>query len=455
MRCPRWLFVTLAFLAPAVPARALGPRDIFILVNKNVPESRRVADHYCARRGVPKENVIVLDLPVGEDISRADYDARLAGPLRKALKDRREQARVLLSVYGVPLRVGRSDPTEQQRADLKEVQAEVEKNRAVEKQLQKEAAKLEADARKDPRGTIAGELKRVRAQQGTVAAALRALEQRQRFLSHAETEACVDSELMLLWWGTYPLYRWQPNLLNFQVPEELRKRKPPVLMTARLDGPSAELAMKLVDRALEVEKKGLSGKVYVDARGIGYKFDPKKPGDAYGYGGYDESLREMARLLEKEARLPVVLDDKPGLFAPKSCPDCALYCGWYSLANYVDSFTFAPGAVAYHIASSEAVTLRNPKTKFWCVNLLQRGVVATLGPVAEPYTLGFPKPAEFFGFLATGKYALVECYSKTLLFSSWMTVLVGDPLYNPFARNPRLRPEQVQPSPKGSQFLLK
>src|SRR5262249_9848760 len=220
---------------------------------------------------------------------------------------------------------------------------------------------------------------------GSVGERLRTLEQRQRSLSHAETEACVDSELMLLWWGTYPLYRWQPNLLNFQVPDETRKRKPPVLMTARLDGPSAELAMKLVDRALEVEKKGLSGKVYVDARGIGYKFDPKKPGDAYGYGGYDESLREMARLLEKEARLPVVLDDKPALFAPKSCPDCALYCGWYSLANYVDAFTFAPGAVAYHIASSEAVTLRNPKTKLWCVNLLHRGVIATLGPAAGPY----------------------------------------------------------------------
>jgi hypothetical protein len=68
--------------------------------------------------------------------------------------------------------------------------------------------------------------------------------------------------------------------------------------------------------------------------------------------------------------------------------------------------------------------------------------------VAEPYTLGFPKPAEFFGFLVTGKYTLVECYSRTVVFNSWMTVLVGDPLYNPFARRPRLRPEQVRPSPR-------
>src|SRR5947199_5807481 len=114
MRCPLWLLAALAPLAPAAPARALGPRDVFILVNKNVPESRKVADHYCAKRGVPKENVVALDLPKGEDISRADYDARLASPLRKALQDRRAKVKVLLSVYGVPLRVGRSQPSEKE-----------------------------------------------------------------------------------------------------------------------------------------------------------------------------------------------------------------------------------------------------------------------------------------------------------------------------------------------------
>jgi hypothetical protein len=111
--------------------------------------------------------------------------------------------------------------------------------------------------------------------------------------------------------------------------------------------------------------------------------------------------------------------------------------------------------VAYHIASSEAVSLRDPKAKLWCKNLLDHGVAATLGPVAEPYTVGFPKPAEFFGSLATGRWALVECYSRTVYFASWMTVLVGDPLYNPFGKAPRLQPEQVRPSPEGSQFFLK
>ena len=127
--------------------------------------------------------------------------------------------------------------------------------------------------------------------------------------------------------------------------------------------------------------------------------------------------------------------------------------GWYSLANYVPCCKFAPGAVAWHLASSEAESLRDPKSKLWCKNLLESGAVATLGPVAEPYTVGFPKPAEFFGCLVTGKYTLVECYWRTELFASWMTVLVGDPLYNPYAKAPKLKAAQVKLSPKGSQIF--
>jgi len=445
--------LSLLGLLAAAPAHALEPKEIVILVNKNVPASQRVADHYCVKRAVPKENVVVLDLPAGEDISRSDYDTRLAAPLRAALKERRAKVKVLLSVYGVPLRVGRPEPNAQEKEQLAKLRPDLEQFQADERRLQKEITDLEPKAKGDPAGAAAVTLKERRKERDAILARLKPLQERQRVLTHAESEACVDSELMLLWWDAYPLRRWQPNLLYFQVPQKERDAKPPMLMTARLDGPSPELAMQLVDRAIEVEQKGLTGKVYVDARG--FKWDPKTDPTGTGYGGYDESLREMARLLEKEAKLPVTLDDKPALFAPGSCTDCALYCGWYSLGNYVDSCRFVPGAVAYHIASSEAVTLRDPKTKQWCKNLLDNGVIATLGPVAEPYTIGFPKPAEFFGFLVTGKYTLVECYSRTLLLTSWMTVLVGDPLYNPFAQAPRLRPEQVTPSPAGNRLFRK
>ena len=92
--------------ACAAPAFALEPKDVWLVVNKNVPESRQVADHYIAQRGVPKGNVVSLDLPKVEDISRTDYDTKLAGPLRDALKENKDKVKVLMTTYGVPLRVG-------------------------------------------------------------------------------------------------------------------------------------------------------------------------------------------------------------------------------------------------------------------------------------------------------------------------------------------------------------
>ncbi|MDB5311406.1 MAG: hypothetical protein JWO38_5608 [Gemmataceae bacterium] len=416
-----------ALLFFSSPVFALEPKDVLVVANKNVPASREVADHYLAKRGVPKDNLILLDLPAAEDISRADFDKKLAGPLREALKDRKDAAKVILTVYGVPLRVGGQAPGPEEKKELDALIPELDAAR-------KKVADLEKDKAAEPK-----ELAEARSKRD-------GLDARRRRLSHDESHAAVDSELMLLWWGTYPLDRWVMNPLYFRASERYRKASAPVVLTARLDGPSPEVAKRLVDDAVAVEAKGLSGRVVVDARGIG--FDPKGTDGGYGYAGYDESFRETAKLFEK-TDLPVTLDDKGELIPAGTAKGVAIYCGWYSLGNFVDSSEFVPGAVAWHLASSEAVTLRDPKSKLWCPSLLRKGVAATLGPVAEPYTVGFPKPAEFFGFLATGEYSLVECYGRSMLFCSWMTVLVGDPLYNPFAKNPKLKVVDVVPSPKG------
>lgn len=427
MRC-----TVVALLLVASPAAALDPKDVVVVSNRNVPASRGVAEHYLAKRGVPKENLIELDLPAGEDITRAEYDARLVGPLRAALKDRKDAVRVILTVYGVPLRVGGSQPSPAEKAELEKLTPELDAVRKKADELRK--------AKGDP------------AELAAVVRKANELEARRITLSHHESVAAVDSELMLLWWPPYPLARWVVNPLYWRASDAYRKRVPAVVLTARLDGPSPEVAKRLVDDAVAVEAKGLAGNVVIDARGI--KFDVNNPQEngGYGYGGYDESMREAAALL-KGAGLAVTLDDKPELLPAGSAKGVALYCGWYSLANFVDACEFVPGAVAWHLASSEAVTLRDPKSTLWCPNLLKKGVAATVGPVAEPYTIGFPKPAEFFGFLATGEFTLAECYARTTIFTSWQMVLVGDPLYNPFRAAPRLKSADVPASPRGGRNI--
>jgi uncharacterized protein (TIGR03790 family) len=131
--------------------------------------------------------------------------------------------------------------------------------------------------------------------------------------------------------------------------------------------------------------------------------------------------------------MPVVVNNEPELFKTGECPGAALYCGWYSLGQYVPAFTWQKGAVGYHIASSECSTLKRKDSQVWCKRMLEEGVAATLGPTSEPYVQAFPVPEIFFGLLLDGRLSLAECYALSKPFWSWQMVLIGDPLYRPFA----------------------
>jgi uncharacterized protein (TIGR03790 family) len=250
-----------------------------------------------------------------------------------------------------------------------------------------------------------------------------------------ETGASFDSELSLVMWpDDYQLLRWQPNYLCASYANSQLRQFHRTLMVARVDGPSLEIAKRLIDDAIAVEKAGgLKGKVYLDARGLGEPHATNiQPGS---FEDFDRSLRNAAEAIEGQTDFEVTLNDAPELFQPGECPDAALYCGWYSLGKYVDAFDFVRGAVAYHLASAEARTLRQKNAKVWCKSLLEDGVCATIGPVYEPYLVAYPRPDEFFAELLRGNGTLVEAYYHTKPFNSWMMVLLGDPLYRPFVQD--------------------
>ncbi|MEN6384579.1 MAG: TIGR03790 family protein [Phycisphaerales bacterium] len=235
-----------------------------------------------------------------------------------------------------------------------------------------------------------------------------------------ETSASVDSELTMVLFENYDLYRWQPNELKDSIlllPSE-------TLMVSRIDGPGIEIAKGLIDKALYAEKNGLSGTAYVDARGMNISGQLSE----YSYGFYDKNLNLLYAMLKKRISMPVVFENTSKLFGPGKCPNTALYCGWYSVRKYVDAFDFVTGAIGYHIASFEAQDLRNPASSNWCPAMLKDGITATLGPVDEPYLHSFPLPVDFFAEIIDGK-CLVEAYFRTNPYNSWQLILIGDPLY--------------------------
>jgi uncharacterized protein (TIGR03790 family) len=256
------------------------------------------------------------------------------------------------------------------------------------------------------------------------------IDQQRELWQKNETYASFDSELALVSWPGYALLRWQNNPLHYAFDSVPRDVLPQTFLVARLEAPTVEKAKALVDAALATEQSGLTGRFYIDARGMAAE---KAPGS---YGDFDQSLRDLAAFVREQTSIEVVLDNASKLFQEGECPDAALYCGWYSLATYIDAFDWKPGAVAWHIASGEAATLRDANSNVWCKRLLEDGVAATLGPVHEPYLPAFPRPLDFFALLLSGRYTLGEVYARTVPYQSWTMTLVGDPLYNPFKGRP-------------------
>lgn len=364
------VYACLLTMVSGASAWALEAEDILVLANRQENEGVELARFYMQERGIPPENLLLIRTAANEGIPRVFYEDEIAEPVREYLAAKPDISCLLL-FYGMPLRIdGQLSAPEK---------PEMEQNNSS---------------------------RRLR-----------------------DPVASVDSELSLVRIKDPPVDGWvlNPYFLQFQN-QKTRYQKEQVLMVSRLDGPNAATVRRVITDSLATEKKGLTGTAYFDARWPRPR--PEKRGKLEGYGLYDNAIHEAAKNME--AVLDTVVDQQERLFQPGEAVNAALYCGWYSLAKYVDAFDWQPGAVAYHIASAECTTLKKRGSQVWCKRLLEAGVAATIGPVAEPYVQAFPLPQIFFGLLADGDFTLVEAYSLSVPFISWKMVLIGDPLYQPF-----------------------
>lgn len=388
---------------------ALEAGQILVIANSDSNCSVQLAGYYCQKRNVPTENIV--ELPLGKDLpmqmSRESYNEKLAKPLREILESKKFEGKIrcLLTTYGVPVRVSERGILTGQNERLETLKKLLEESKNKLKQLEI----IQPSNANEQKKNLTSEINQLQSEYD--------------YLSGKESNAAVDSELSMVLFDDYELYRWQPNMLRNNV----RNWDGKTMMVSRLDGPGFEIAKGLVDKAIAAQTKGLMGIAYFDSRGIA---DDKK---RYSFGFFDQSIRDAALLTGFRTNLQVKQENTEKLFPVGSCPQTALYCGWYSLKNYIDAFEFVDGAIGYHIASWEAIDLRDPNSSQWCPAMLKRGLTATIGAVAEPYLHSFPPPKDFFLQLFNGK-CLVEAYYDTQPLNSWQLILIGDPLYTPFKK---------------------
>ena len=378
----------------ACAAVAVGLGDSVVVVyNRNMPESKKLAEYYAEKRGVPRNQLFGADVSENIEMSRPEFREKLQKPLfdwlvseklfvpnpqtkrpgantnAPALTD--ASVRYIVICYGVPVVVVR-DTT------LKE-----------------------EDEKKMPE-------------------ALR-----------GRNDAAVDSDLAWLPVSREKMPITGPLGNPFYLSTNAPSIHPTngVIMVARLDGPSVEIARGLVDKALRAETNGLWGRAYFDARGI--------TNGEYQLG--DDWMRLGADITRRMG-FETVLDDKEPMFsAGVPMSQIAFYAGWYG-GIVSGPFTqptveFMPGAFAYHLYSFSAANIRSA-TESWVGPLLAKGATITMGSVAEPYLPGTPNIAAFIDRLVFRKYTFGEAAYICQASLSWQTTVVGDPLYCPFGRPP-------------------
>jgi len=367
---------TVAIAASAQAEQSLSDATI-VVFNKNAPESAGLAKFYAQKRSIQADHLIALDCSIDEEISRDQYDSTIADPLRETMKQR-AWWRTLGS--GGQEKVMNS--TIRFVAVIKGVPLKIRQATGYV-------------------GDVAGA-----APIGT------------------RNDASVDSELAVL--GLYtraisgalnnPYYRDFRSIMEFS--------DAPILLVCRLDAPSAEVVRRMIDDSINTERSGLWGRAFID--GAHNTDGGREIGDKW----MSDTVLQMHK-----AGIPAVFDDTPQLF-PDGYPitDCALYYGWYSdhLAGAFASpdFRFLPGAIAVHIHSYSASTLRDPNAN-WCAPLLLRGAAATCGNVYEPY-LQLTTQVDLLNDRLLHGFTLAESAYMATRVLSWMSVVIGDPLYRPY-----------------------
>lgn len=376
-----WLLVlhavTSAFARDSLSAATI------VLFNSSDPESGELARYYALKRDIPPDQLVGLSCPASEEISRADFDRTIAEPLREKMESNRwwktvrvpgnkkavveTSIRFVAIMRGIPLKIA-ADPLIPTPSDTRNIPPAIS----------------------------------------------------------SRNDASVDSEIAAL-----GLKDWMPasvveNPYFGRFTQILDDSVfPGMLLPARLDAPTGSMVRAMIDDSLMAERDGLWGWAYIDGRDI-------------TSGGYTEGDNWMRHLVEilRQRGVPTIFDNLPSTIADDfPVTDAAVYYGWYAgdatgpFAR--QDFQFKPGAIAVHLHSYSASTLRST-TNNWCGPLIARGAAATLGNVYEPY-LSLTANLDVFQDRLMSGLTLAESAYMSMRALSWMGVVIGDPLYRPYA----------------------
>ena len=350
-----------------------------VVYNAADPESKTLAEYYATKRGVPATNLLGLQTSQEETITRTEFQKTIESPLRAAFIERGwwktgtvpQQGNIAIQTSIRVLTLIRGLPL-----------------RVSEEAVPGVASPANGDS----------------------------------------NASSVDSELAICGLLDKPIKGPLQNPYYGRAEPFYTLPITPMFLVGRIDGPDKASARRLIDDAIATEATGLYGKAYID---LALKNEP-------GYKVGEDWLLAAARSLELKG-IPVMVDSLTSTL-PVNFPmsDAAYYLGWYVQSAdgpfLNPNFKFRRGAVACHIHSFSATTVRSTRD-YWCGPLLAKGACAVLGNAWEPFLQHTTQLDKFTESLLAGRNLGEAAWGATQTLS-WMNVVLGDPLYQPFPANP-------------------
>ncbi len=341
---------------------------VYVVANKNNSDSLKLAEYYCGARGIDRKNIIFVSVKNASGISRHEYERDIAEPVIKELIGRKA-----VSAFAAG----------EDRLNSRKIYVFNSHNvdfivlcKLPYKVMPKNSAGMHFDG------------------------------------------ASVDSELAATFLPMKSLAGPCANPLYGNYSSVDGHKTFGVLRVARLDGDTFETAKRSIDSALAAEKKGLRGRAYID------KSKKFKLGDKW---------LDVAASILRGLHYDISVDERPALFDYTQRMDApAFYFGWYwpvpKFYFAENSLKMADGAIALHLFSFSAQQLWS---KGWTLRLLQCGAAQAFGNVYEPYLSGTHNIGAIMAGYARGLCAGEVAYASISVLS-WQSVVVGDPLYEPF-----------------------
>lgn len=381
-----FFFLSAALFALCARAEVLLSK-VYVVANSDDPDSLAIADFYASARGIPKGNIVGLPMPKAGKISKAEYFEKIENPLVAELAKRGALKAVKL---------GGREPS----------------GREIYSYVSHDIGFLVLC-----RGVPWG----VNPSPNSPAP------NPPKSFSDA---ASVDSEISGRFVSSKSFAGFVKNPLFNNYSWAMTPSITGTIPVARLDGVSRADVEASVRNALEAEKKGVRGRVYID------ESKREKTGDKW--------LSAAGKILSA-AGFDVSENTEPRLFGFADRMDApAFYFGWYAFnpAGYFadKNFKFPAGASALHIFSFSAANMRDRNS--WTPAFTAEGASATFGNVYEPYLGGTHYPHVYVLALARGMSA-GEAATAAMPFLSWQGVFVGDPMFKPFKTDLKKQMENI------------